>query len=164
MKLDIFSYNVYTLYVSARVCVCVCVYIFVGLSRWFSGEQFTYRCRRCRRHRFNPWIRKTPWSISLQYWCQDNPMDRGAWRAAVHGVAKSQTWLGTHAWTCISRPLPIFSVKLPVFISSILSLLCVLWVLALYLLYECKYFLPFYLLSLVNDFFAIQKKLLNIFM
>ena len=24
----------------------------------------------------------------LQYSCQDNPMDRGAWRAAVHGVAK----------------------------------------------------------------------------
>ena len=26
-----------------------------------------------------------------------NPMDRGAWRATVHGVAKSQTWLSTHA-------------------------------------------------------------------
>ena len=23
------------------------------------------------------------------------PMDRGAWRATVHGVAKSQTWLST---------------------------------------------------------------------
>ena len=29
----------------------------------------------------------------LQYSCQNNPMDRGVWRAAVHGVAKSQTWL-----------------------------------------------------------------------
>ena len=27
----------------------------------------------------------------LQYSCLGNPMDRGAWRAAVHGVAKSQT-------------------------------------------------------------------------
>ena len=27
----------------------------------------------------------------LQYSCLENPMDRGAWRAAVHGVAKSQT-------------------------------------------------------------------------
>ena len=26
----------------------------------------------------------------LQYSCQDNPMDRGAWWATVHGVAKSQ--------------------------------------------------------------------------
>ena len=26
---------------------------------------------------------------SLQYSCQENPMDRGAWRAAVPGVTKS---------------------------------------------------------------------------
>ena len=30
---------------------------------------------------------------SLQYSCLGNPMDRGAWWAAVHGVAKSWTWL-----------------------------------------------------------------------
>ena len=30
---------------------------------------------------------------SLQYSCLKNPMDRGVWRATVHGVAKSQTWL-----------------------------------------------------------------------
>ena len=28
-----------------------------------------------------------------QYSCLKNPMDRGAWRATVHGVAKSQTQL-----------------------------------------------------------------------
>ena len=27
----------------------------------------------------------------LQYSCQKNSMDRGAWQASVHGVAKSQT-------------------------------------------------------------------------
>ena len=27
----------------------------------------------------------------LQYSCLGNPMDRGAWRAIVHGVTKSQT-------------------------------------------------------------------------
>ena len=27
----------------------------------------------------------------LQYSCLENPMDRGAWQATVHGVAKSQT-------------------------------------------------------------------------
>jgi len=27
----------------------------------------------------------------LQYSCQENPMDRGAWWATVHGVAKSWT-------------------------------------------------------------------------
>ena len=29
----------------------------------------------------------------LQYSCLENPMDRGAWWAAVHGVAKSRTRL-----------------------------------------------------------------------
>ena len=29
----------------------------------------------------------------LQYSCQENLMDRGAWRATVHGVTKSQTRL-----------------------------------------------------------------------
>ena len=28
-----------------------------------------------------------------QYSCLENPMDRGAWRAIVHGIAKSQTGL-----------------------------------------------------------------------
>ena len=37
----------------------------------------------------------------LQYSCQDNPMDRGAWWATVHGVAKRQTCLSdrTHTHT-----------------------------------------------------------------
>ena len=29
----------------------------------------------------------------LQYSCLENPMDRRAWRATIHKVAKSQTWL-----------------------------------------------------------------------
>ena len=29
----------------------------------------------------------------LQYSCLENSMDRGAWWATVHGVAKSRTWL-----------------------------------------------------------------------
>ena len=31
----------------------------------------------------------------LQYSCLENFMDKGAWRATVHGVAKSQKWLNT---------------------------------------------------------------------
>ena len=30
----------------------------------------------------------------LQYSCLGNPMDRGAWRAIVYGVAKSHSQLG----------------------------------------------------------------------
>ena len=31
----------------------------------------------------------------LQYSCLENPMDRGAWWAIVHGLAKSQTRLSS---------------------------------------------------------------------
>ena len=45
----------------------------------------------------------------LQYFCLENPMDRGAWRATVHGVAKSQTQLSDfhfcHTFFSLS-PLP----------------------------------------------------------
>ena len=44
--------------------------------------------------RFNLWVRKIPWRRSgnpLQYSCLENPMARGAWRAMVHRVPKSQT-------------------------------------------------------------------------
>ena len=35
----------------------------------------------------------------LQYSCLENPMDGGAWWAAVHGVARSQTWLSDFTFT-----------------------------------------------------------------
>ena len=35
----------------------------------------------------------------LQYSCLENPMDGGAWWAAVHGVAKSQTQLSDFPFT-----------------------------------------------------------------
>ena len=35
----------------------------------------------------------------LHYSWLENPMDRGAWWATVHGVAKSQTWLSDQAHT-----------------------------------------------------------------
>ena len=50
----------------------------------------------------------------LQYSCLENPMDRGAWRAAVHGVTKSQTQLkrlGIYTHTCLC-PL-VVSGKMP---------------------------------------------------
>ena len=35
----------------------------------------------------------------LQYSCLENPMDGGAWWAAVHGVARSQTLLSDFTFT-----------------------------------------------------------------
>ena len=43
-----------------------------------------------------PGLGKTPGEENgylLQYSCLKNPMDRGAWQATAHGVAKSQTQL-----------------------------------------------------------------------
>ena len=40
----------------------------------------------------------------LQYSCLENPMDRGAWWATVHGVAKSRTRLSDFTFTSLSPP------------------------------------------------------------
>ena len=57
------------------------------LPRWLRGKESAYQCHRHRRCRFNPWVRKIPGEGN------GNPMESGAWRATVHGVAKSQTQL-----------------------------------------------------------------------
>ena len=41
----------------------------------------------------------TPRDNLLQYSCLENSMDRGAWQAAVHRVAKSRAQLSTHVCT-----------------------------------------------------------------
>ena len=45
-----------------------------------------------------------------QYSCLENPIDRGAWWATVHGVAKSQTRLSDFTFTFIqeNRKLDVF--------------------------------------------------------
>ena len=48
------------------------------------------------RRGLDPWVGQSPEGRdgnSLQYSCLENPMDRGAWWATDHGVAKSQTRL-----------------------------------------------------------------------
>ena len=39
----------------------------------------------------------------LQYSCLENPMDRGAWQATVHGVAKSLTQLSDFTFKIVMR-------------------------------------------------------------
>ena len=49
-----------------------------------------------RRPRFDSWVGKIPREgngYPLQYSCLGSPMDRRAWQALAHGVAKSQTQL-----------------------------------------------------------------------
>ena len=55
-----------------------------------NGKEPACQCKRCRRCGFNPWVRKIrqrrAWQPTL-YSCLENPVDRGAWQATVHGVA-----------------------------------------------------------------------------
>ena len=53
----------------------------------------------CERPGFNPWVGKIPWRrewLPTPVFLLGDPMDRGAWRAIVHGVAKSQTQLSSY--------------------------------------------------------------------
>ena len=43
----------------------------------------------------------------LQYSCQENPMDRGTWRAIVHRVTKSQTRLGDFTFLLSMTAFPV---------------------------------------------------------
>ena len=47
----------------------------------------------------NSWAHREGYGTPLQYSCLENPMGRGAWLAAVYGVAKSWTWLGDFTFT-----------------------------------------------------------------
>ena len=61
-----------------------------------SSKEPTCQCKRHKRCRICPWSGRSPGGghvNPLQYFCLENPMDKGAWRATVHRVTKSQTQL-----------------------------------------------------------------------
>ena len=65
----------------------------IGLPRWLSGKESA-----CSAGDLGsiPGSGRCPGDGNgnpLQYSCLENPMDRGAWQATVHGVAKSRTRL-----------------------------------------------------------------------
>ena len=89
---------------------------FLGFLGCVCGKESACQCRKCKRLWFNPWVRKIPWSREWQngnprqYFCLENPIDRGAWQATVHGVTKSRTRLSNWAHThyllqrCVDTP------------------------------------------------------------
>ena len=69
---------------------------FWGFPGGVSGKEAAYESKRHMRPRFQLWVWMTPWRRARQptlIFMSENPMDRGAWRATVHRVAKGRTQL-----------------------------------------------------------------------
>jgi len=97
--------------------VCVCILPHVLLSIYFSNTSFThlidtnlvkssienkdvvYTCYRILLNMKKNEIIGEGNGTPLQYSCLENPMDRGAWKAAVHGVAEGWTRLSDFSFT-----------------------------------------------------------------
>ena len=78
-----------------NVYICYTIHI-LGFPGGASGKEPTCQCRRHKRRRFDPWVRKIPWKRAQQptpVFYQENPMDREAWWVTVYRVTKSQIWL-----------------------------------------------------------------------
>ena len=74
-------------------CTCSSVAGF-GLPRWLSSKESACNTGDNRIHRFDSWVGRFPWRRAWQptpVFLPGDPMDKGAWQATVHGVAKSRT-------------------------------------------------------------------------
>ena len=68
-------------------------YFISGLPMWHSGKESIWQCRRCKRHGFDPWVRKIPWS---RKW-QPAPV---FWPGKFHGqrcLVSYSPWGGKHS-------------------------------------------------------------------
>ena len=77
-------------------------------SKWHSGKQSTCQAGN---EGSVPGSGRSPGKghdTPLQYSCLENPMDRGAWRATVHGVTKSQARLSDPACTHVHSNMLYF--------------------------------------------------------
>ena len=75
---------------------------------WWLGNKSAYQCRSLRFERAPGEGNDSP----LQYSCQGNPMDRGIWRATVHGLQRNRHDLTTKQqyiplYKCITTSLSI---------------------------------------------------------
>ena len=78
-------------------CLIICLFwsFYCGkihITRASLVAQTVKNRQQCGRPGLDPWVRKIPGGghgNPLQYSCLENPMDRGAWQAKVHGMAKS---------------------------------------------------------------------------
>ena len=83
-------------------------WVWVNSGRWWwTGRPGVLRFTGSQRVGHD-WVTELNWTechygeancTPLQYSCLENPMDGGAWWAAVHGVAKNGTWLSDFTFT-----------------------------------------------------------------
>ena len=72
--------------------------IVIKPSQWTTGTLPTCQSMKHVRGGFDSWVGKILWRRAWQHtpiFFPGNPMDRGAWWATIHGVAKS--------WTCLRQ-------------------------------------------------------------
>ena len=73
--------------------MCVCVYIY-GFPHGSAVKKYACNATDMGDAGSVPGLGRSPGEVhgnQLQYSCLENPMNRGAWRATVHGVAESDT-------------------------------------------------------------------------
>ena len=56
----------------------------LGLLKWDRGKESTYQCRRCKRHRFNPWVGKNHSVVS------DSLRPHGLYSRCIHGILQAR--------------------------------------------------------------------------
>ena len=75
-----------------------CGHMFIPFSFFSTFPPAMYLLRLMQEMK-KAWVPSLGWEDLLEEkmatHCMENPMDRGAWWATVHGVTKSQTWLST---------------------------------------------------------------------
>ena len=135
------------IFICVCVCVCVCTYMCAHVCIWGDGFHVALVVKNppakagdIRDLGLIPGSGRSPrrgHGNPLQYSCLENPMDRGAWRATVHRVAKS-----IYMWVCVCICVCIFFFR---FISIIgyyeilntdpfaMWLICVVYLLYIYI-------------------------------
>ena len=98
-------------------------YTFWGLPRWHSHKESACQCRRHKRHRFDPWVRKIP----LRKKRQPTPVGFLAWKIPwteepggiqFHGVTESNKTGYPHTLVAIRQ---FHLVKVSIFLAPILE-------------------------------------------
>ena len=81
---------------SKSTSICPSFHSYMAFSGGTSGKEPACQCRRHRDVGLIPGLGRSPGGghgNPFQYYCLENPTDRGAWWATVYRVAKIWTWL-----------------------------------------------------------------------